>query len=655
MSHPVYLTCSYSLTCNSDPTVRLDLAPQLNWLTRRSVLAAIHSGQLSIEPMSTATLLEELAPSSIPGSSHTHISCALCGSSIIDPPASPSRSSFSPYRSGSVGKSWTPTLLKTSFVQSITSTPFGNHSRPTTPITASMEPPAHVFIFRLEATSSSGLPMSLPIATPQPNSPARPPQIYPLCASGWCLTRLRTTCSLWAFIRTNVVEKVWEEEPGRPSLDLNSPRASGFDTDTQSAGADKQSPQPKRSIMGIGAFWGNMSRSLSNTAESPKPKEEPAKSDASKPVPPVPPRRLPPPPPRTLPPPPPRHPPLVAPIPRPASGPPPPLPQRNRQRTAGPALHDTPTAPATPEPNGTEESHAPLLSPPDEIERFTTPVDDISADSFQRPASPSSVPLPPSAPGTPVPLAVPAPDQTDSPVRVATPQGDKPPVPPRASAPPPPLPRRAAARARPVSLVPAEASTISEHADSAHTSSNVTAADDSVPAPEETKKPEVEADVASEEHKDDSTATEHETSKVKEPELGDPVIDAVPSGATEDLPAASETESPTLQDHRSETTVSVDALKEAEVSEETGELVQSSKEGSLRSLEDVSLLNGSVHEDEGQVVNLTPETASEITPSDVIEDEPGAYVGNSTWEERTWKELVKLREEMFWARIGGVR
>ncbi|KAF8320482.1 hypothetical protein DL93DRAFT_2074170 [Clavulina sp. PMI_390] len=26
-----------------------------------------------------------------------------------------------------------------------------------------------------------------------------------------------------------------------------------------------------------------------------------------------------------------------------------------------------------------------------------------------------------------------------------------------------------------------------------------------------------------------------------------------------------------------------------------------------------------------------------------------------SWEERTWKELVKLREDMFWARMGGVR
>jgi hypothetical protein len=31
------------------------------------------------------------------------------------------------------------------------------------------------------------------------------------------------------------------------------------------------------------------------------------------------------------------------------------------------------------------------------------------------------------------------------------------------------------------------------------------------------------------------------------------------------------------------------------------------------------------------------------------------YVGAVTWEERAWKELARLREDMFWARVGGVR
>jgi len=37
------------------------------------------------------------------------------------------------------------------------------------------------------------------------------------------------------------------------------------------------------------------------------------------------------------------------------------------------------------------------------------------------------------------------------------------------------------------------------------------------------------------------------------------------------------------------------------------------------------------------------------------ESDAQIYVGDATWEERTWRELTKLREEMFWARIGAVR
>ena len=37
------------------------------------------------------------------------------------------------------------------------------------------------------------------------------------------------------------------------------------------------------------------------------------------------------------------------------------------------------------------------------------------------------------------------------------------------------------------------------------------------------------------------------------------------------------------------------------------------------------------------------------------EMDKGQYVGNGSWEEKTWKELVRLREDMFWARLGGYR
>ncbi|KIP12093.1 hypothetical protein PHLGIDRAFT_82261 [Phlebiopsis gigantea 11061_1 CR5-6] len=629
---------------DSDPTVRLDLAPQLNWLTRRSVLAAIHSGHLNIEPMSTTTLLEELVPSLIPGNSHAHVSCALCGSVIIDSPASPSRSTFAPTRTGSAGKSWAPTtLLKTSLVQTITSASFG-HSRPATPTTLASEPPAHVFIFRLEATSSSGLP--LPMSTQQPNSPARPPTIYPLCASGWCLTRLRTTCSLWAFIRTNVVEKVWEEEPPLPPSTLNTSSTLSSNTDFLSSGSDKPSLQPKRSRMGIGALWGSMSRSLSgpgtkaestqSDAQDPKTKEEPAKSGTNKPVPPVPPRRVPSAP-RTLPPPPPRHPPLAAPVPRPAPMAPPPLPKRNVQRTASPAVHDVP-APATPEPRSSEEDLAPLATPPEEYDSFTTPTEEIADPTPRRPMSPSIVPLPPSVPSTPVPATAPERSGSPAPARAATPQGDKPPIPPRGSA--PPLPRRAAARARPVSLIPPEAPVVSE------------AVQSSDPAPLNTEST-VDAPLTAHAPMAEEIAETIEE-PAKEPDVDGEKEEPKPLVPAESISATAETESETAHDSRSETGERRDELKDLvdEKDDENMEPVHSSKEGSLRSLEDVSLVNGSVemHDDEAQVINLTPDTAS-----DVAEDDPGIYVGDSTWEERTWKELVKLREEMFWARIGGIR
>lgn len=43
--------------------------------------------------------------------------------------------------------------------------------------------------------------------------------------------------------------------------------------------------------------------------------------------------------------------------------------------------------------------------------------------------------------------------------------------------------------------------------------------------------------------------------------------------------------------------------------------------------------------------------------SAVSEDEfaHGPLIGDATWEERTWKEIVRLREDMFWARVGGLR
>lgn len=31
------------------------------------------------------------------------------------------------------------------------------------------------------------------------------------------------------------------------------------------------------------------------------------------------------------------------------------------------------------------------------------------------------------------------------------------------------------------------------------------------------------------------------------------------------------------------------------------------------------------------------------------------FASDATWEDRTWKEVMRLKEDMFWARIGGIR
>ena len=50
------------------------------------------------------------------------------------------------------------------------------------------------------------------------------------------------------------------------------------------------------------------------------------------------------------------------------------------------------------------------------------------------------------------------------------------------------------------------------------------------------------------------------------------------------------------------------------------------------------------------------ESASKKAQTVETEDiDIGQYVGDDSWEEKTWKELVRLREDMFWARLGGIR
>ncbi|KAG9104160.1 hypothetical protein FRC07_009840, partial [Ceratobasidium sp. 392] len=180
-----------------DPTLRLDLAPALNWLTRRAVHTAILQGQLEIEPVHG--LLES--------------ECALCG---LNPngPVTPSGSAatspttashtLSP-RSQSTGAAsmaaWASSTSKyfKGSLASPTSSPQTNQTPIVPPqiqraMTDPNAPPIYIFRIAGAQTTAGAAPLAL-------------------CTGGWCLARLRATCELCSFIKHGVVDKVWSEPP----------------------------------------------------------------------------------------------------------------------------------------------------------------------------------------------------------------------------------------------------------------------------------------------------------------------------------------------------------------------------------------------------------------------------------------------------------
>lgn len=692
--------------------MRLDLAPSLNWLSRRSVIAAIHSGQLTVEPMHFATLLEELAPPNIPASSHhTHIACALCGMPIYstssDSPASTPTTPNGP-RSGSQSASWSTNLFKNVRAGELNlSTPFTGHNRHSAQFgTPSAEPPSQLYIFRLDATSS-GLPVSLPMSQQQSTPPRQ--AIYPLCTSGWCLARLRSTCSLWAFVRTSIVEKIWEEPPmvtpnghGKPGVNGIEQKHDG----PNGIAADKQptiQAPPRRTKMGLGSLWGTMQRSLSGTREPDRTAEATKiKEDGRPKLPPRDPSR------KTLPPPPPSHPavshsskdsvsgpvhrvpppfkdstssspaPTSAPLPV-TSGVPPPLPKRNRERDARSSTSDvehkaeangvsngeahpaiateettsaesveasdevpasTAQGPDVEAPKQEDSAEDPTITPKPELvvpqtisratsnDSFTTPTEELAPPLDVSHAA-ASVALPSSQDSSPVeletaPVSDAAATTGTSPVDTtpapSAPQDDTPPS--RTGSPaPPPLPRRAAARARPSStLVP----------------QNVEPAkSDSLDAAPESDK-----------------AAAPGSSEAAAAPAQDVPIAGEPTAVTTEPEQIMPAEEASLADAQPASEAPTDVEGEAKEAVNEGEVAHSAVD-----VKEVHL-NGDVPP--ADAVSVQESTAT-VVPAEPVEVEAkadeqgqdnGQYVGDATWEERTYKELVRLREEMFWARIG---
>ncbi|WVR04632.1 hypothetical protein IAU60_001643 [Kwoniella sp. DSM 27419] len=194
-----------------EPTLRLDAAPDLSWLSRRSVSQAIISGDLIIEPVSSTTLLAQS------GTAMHDIGCSLCGKPIFAQlvPQSPATSHFGPPpmhpHRGSNPSSSSRFSLKPFFNSSTSVTGSPSAPGPPSPGASPMTSPAigtsgqnpSIYVFRIAKPQT---------ATGQTDKSDS--KLYPLCKTGWCLERLRATCALWHFVRTGIVHVVWHGDDG---------------------------------------------------------------------------------------------------------------------------------------------------------------------------------------------------------------------------------------------------------------------------------------------------------------------------------------------------------------------------------------------------------------------------------------------------------
>jgi len=322
---------------------------------------------------------------------------------------------------------------------------------------------------------------------------------------------------------------------------------------------------------------------------------------------------------------------VAAPVPlHPASGPPPPLPKRNRQRTASPLgagetqpENSETLADAASPPDESSESAAALKSPPEEThEDFTTPVEELPNHPLMRSISPSSIPLPLSAPATPIQAVFASPQHSQAPSRVSTPSNALPNEESKPSNPaPPPLPRRAATRVRPSSLT--------------------------VAAP-------VTAPAAVPETENDEKENDESSAKVTEPAAVPAIAaDAAPSTEKSDDSAAA-----AMQTDEEDIHSAVAPVPEAghEQREHGGSPAPQAQPGPERNELPMQEPQSDESQRNGPVSGTGPVDVSDASPDEKVSEEDAAmFVGTSTWEERTWRELMKLREEMFWARVGGVR
>jgi hypothetical protein len=237
-----------------DPTLRLDVAPDLSFFTRRTVSQAIVAGDLIIEPVSASTVIATAS-----GAIH-EIGCSLCGKPVFPTtvPPSPGASHFGAPPQHPVGRAPSSRFSLKPFFNT-TSSPGPSVSPTASPLASpspSPRPPSSlgsVYIFRVT-----------PKATASAAEKEKDTRSYPLCRSGWCLERLRATCELWHFVRTGIIKVVWHGDDGYVlASEMQSHPAANADT-TNKVGATAspaRGPTPVQGepegSAGVGADSGN--------------------------------------------------------------------------------------------------------------------------------------------------------------------------------------------------------------------------------------------------------------------------------------------------------------------------------------------------------------------------------------------------------------
>ena len=658
------------------------MATALNWLSRRSIIAAIQCGQLMIEPIATQTILASATSPQPPlsvivlhGSNNANLlTCGLCGNGIVPQidQISPTRTGYLSRANGSQFNSWSSSIFRKS---SAPSSPSAPPSPP--PYHDASSLPAQIYIFRLSEPSpafSSAL---------------------PLCPSGWCLARLRAACSLWSFLRTSILEKIWEEEVHLPPP----PRH----REIADANVGKPPIPPRRKQKSSG-FWGVASSfgldRVPGWGENDKDKRGEGEFEKRRFV----------------------APPLRSGSPAPRSLTPPPLPSRNRSRVHTPApmengaegrrpsVLEFPARVSPSSPSDAQESSvtvrleesptlssllAPSLGEGDPLnEGFFTPSErpalqaaaaplpDVNKTSIEpeaphesRPAehvtghnevpNPEHVGAHPHPPTANAELSVNPPPRADSPAR-------------------PPLPRRAAARRAVPPLPPADPSASSVSVPTARVSPAKTAEQPNGHhvQPEAPAEPNSKPDAAAAPGPDspperpdnpkEKEAVEVTGSRSPRSKAEAEIVEAAPEAEAEaelseekqphppsaDVPAEGADE-PVSSSPRmvadSESPADLERTRRA-AEEKAAARAPRAPLPPPRHPRPVRSTETQALSDLSSIGKTTSSPSKFDKPEEPVFAPDGVpYVSDGTWEERTWKELVRLREDMFWARVGSAQ